>query len=102
MPVLDKINQAENQADELRAKAKLEVAEMLEQNNKDNIKKMQSMIDEAKNEIKNLNKQTQNHLRELEVNTKEDCEKQNQADSILAKTHLDETVDFILRKVTDS
>ena len=29
-------------------------------------------------------------------------EKLNKEDSVLAKTHLDETVDFILRKVTDS
>lgn len=102
MPVLDKINKAETQADELRVKAKMEVAEMLEQNNQDNMIKVQQMMDDAKNEIKHLNEETQNHLKQLELEAKEDCDKQNQADSILAKTHLDETVEFILRKVTDS
>ena len=102
MPVLDKIKKAETQADELRVKAKMEVAEMLEQNNQDNMIKVQQMMDDAKNEIKHLNEETQNHLKQLELEAKEDCDKQNQADSILAKTHLDETVEFILRKVTDS
>lgn len=102
MPVLDKIMKAEAQAESLREEAKNEVARMLDENNKDNTIKVQSMLEDAKNEIKRLNDETVNHLKQLEVEAKEECEKLNKEDSVLAKTHLDETVDFILRKVTDS
>lgn len=102
MPVLDKIMKAEAQAESIREEAKNEVARMLDENNKDNTIKVQSMLEEAKNEIKRLNDETTNHLKQLEADAKDECVRLNEADSVLAKTHLDETVDFILRKVTDS
>lgn len=102
MPVLDKINKAEAKSEELRQNAKAEVSKMLEENSIKNNQMVDQMINDAKAEIKKMNEETQNHLRTLEAQAEEDCRTQNNADAVLAKTHLDETVDFILRKVTDS
>lgn len=102
MPILDKIKEAESIAEEIRAKAKQDVSIILEEVVKNNTVTTEKMIEDAKNEIKKLNEENSKMLLEMEVNSKLNIEFNANISKQLANTHLDEIVDFILKKVIDS
>jgi vacuolar-type H+-ATPase subunit H len=102
MPILDKIKEAEVLAEEIRVNAKKEVSLMLEEAAKENSEATKKMLEEAKDEVKKLNEVNSSYLKELSNQSNAEIEATNAANEKLAKVHLNETVEFILKKVIDS
>lgn len=102
MPVLDKVKEAENQAETCKVKAKEEVDQMLEAVAKENSEIVQSKMEQAKKQIENLNQDAKMQMLALEKKNADECQSINQQDEKIAQSHLDETIDFILKKVIDS
>ena len=102
MPVLDKIKEAEISAENLRVEAKNKVQVLLDDTNRLNNETTQKMIEDAKVEISKMNVENEAYLAKLEQEKFNECEELIKASEELAKTHLNETVDFILRKVIAS
>ena len=102
MPILDKIKEAEQIAEEIRVKAKKEVSLMLEEAAKSNSETSKNMLDAAKEKIKELNEANDKYLVELTNKSVADINAINDANEKLAQVHLNETVEFILKKVIDS
>lgn len=102
MPILDKIKEAEVLAEEIRVNAKKEVSLMLEEAVKENSEATKKMLEEAKDEVKKLNEENSSYLKELSNQSNAEIEATNAANQKLAQVHLNETVEFILKKVIDS
>lgn len=102
MPILDKIKEAERIAEESRVEARKEVSELISETNIKNAEISANMIDEAKIDIKKLNEENDKYISELTTNSIDECKKINDNNERLAKINLDETVEFILKKVIDS
>lgn len=102
MHVLEKIKEAEIVAENLRVEAKNKVQQLIDETNNTNSETTQKMIDEAKLEISKLNEQNEAYLAKLEKESLEECDHIIKASEELAKAHLNETVEFILKKVIAS
>ena len=102
MPILDKIKEAETLAEEIRVKAKKEVSLMLEEVERKNNETSSKMLSDAKDNVKHLNEENAKYLDELTEKSIAETKKVNEANEKLAQVHLNETVDFILKKVIDS
>lgn len=102
MPILDKIKEAETLAEETRVKAKKEVSLMLEEVERKNNETSSKMLSDAKDDVKHLNEENAKYLDELTEKSIAETKKVNEANEKLAQVHLNETVDFILKKVIDS
>lgn len=102
MPILDKIKEAETLAEEIRVKAKKEVSLMLEEVERKNNETSSKMLSDAKDDVKHLNEENAKYLDELTEKSIAETKKVNEANEKLAQVHLNETVDFILKKVIDS
>ncbi len=102
MPVLDKIKEAEKLAEDLKEEARKQVSEKLVEVNNKNFETTKQMFDDARLEIKKLNEENNNYLIELTNKSIAECQEINLANENLAKVHLNETVEFILKKVIDS
>ena len=88
MPILDKIKEAEQNAEEIRVKAKKEVSLMLEEAAKSNSETSKNMLDAAKEKIKELNEANDKYLVELTNKSVADINAINDANEKLAQVHL--------------
>ena len=75
---------------------------MLEEAAKENSEATKKMLEEAKDEVKKLNEENSSYLKELSNQSNAEIEATNAANEKLAQVHLNETVEFILKKVIDS
>lgn len=102
MPIIDKINEAEKQAQEIKENARNEVALMLDEVNKNNNNKVKEMTLKNNLEVEKLYNETKTKVLELTKEYEEQVKLVNNSTNKLAESHLDETVDFIIKKVIDS
>lgn len=102
MTILEKINETEQKAETIKLEAKQEVSEMLEKVNKDNLLKTEEMMNEAKRQVQKMYEENDNIIKELVAASVKESDEINTNNQNLAKIHLNETVDFIMKKVIDS
>ena len=102
MTILEKINETEQKAETIKLEAKQEVSEMLEKVNKDNLLKTEEMMNDAKKQVQKMYEENDIIIRELVDASVKESDKININNQNLAKIHLNETVDFIMKKVIDS
>lgn len=102
MTILEKINETEQKAETIKLEAKQEVSEMLEKVNKDNLLKTEEMMNEAKRQVQKMYEENDNIIKELVAASVKESDEINTSNQNLAKIHLNETVDFIMKKVIDS
>ena len=102
MTILEKINETEQKAETIKLEAKQEVSEMLEKVNKDNLLKTEEMMNEAKRQVQKMYEENDIIIKELVDASVKESDKININNQNLAKIHLNETVDFIMKKVIDS
>ncbi len=102
MPIIDKINEAEKQAQEIKENARNEVALMLDEVNKNNNNKVKEMTLNNNLEVEKLYNETKTKVLELTKEYEEQVKLVNNSTNKLAESHLDETIDFIIKKVIDS
>lgn len=102
MTILEKINETEQKAETIKLEAKQEVSEMLEKVNKDNLLKTEEMMNDAKKQVQKMYEENDIIIKELVDASVKESDKININNQNLAKIHLNETVDFIMKKVIDS
>ena len=102
MTILEKINETEQKAETIKLEAKQEVSEMLEKVNKDNLLKTEEMMNEAKRQVQKMYEENDSIIKELVATSVKESDEINTNNQKLAKIHLNETVDFIMKKVIDS
>lgn len=102
MTILEKINEAEQKAETIKLEAKQEVSEMLEKVNKENLLKTEEMMNEAKRQVQKMYEENDSIIKELVATSVKESDEINTNNQNLAKIHLNETVDFIMKKVIDS
>ncbi len=102
MTILEKINETEQKAETIKLEAKQEVSEMLEKVNKDNLLKTEEMMNEAKRQVQKMYEENDSIIKELVATSVKESDEINTNNQNLAKIHLNETVDFIMKKVIDS
>lgn len=102
MTILEKINETEQKAETIKLEAKQEVSEMLEKVNKDNLLKTEEMMNEAKRQVQKMYEENDIIIKELVDASVKESDKININNQNLAKIHLNETIDFIMKKVIDS
>ncbi len=102
MTILEKINETEQKAETIKLEAKQEVSEMLEKVNKDNLLKTEEMMNDAKKQVQKMYEENDIIIKELVDASVKESDKININNQSLAKIHLNETVDFIMKKVIDS
>lgn len=101
MSIIEKIKEAEDKADKIREDAALEVSKMLEETEKENKEKILQLYENAKQKIKDeknecykkidkLKEEKDTKLKEIENNL-----------TNIYKQHLDETIDYIMKKVME-
>lgn len=102
MTILEKINETEQKAETIKLEAKQEVSEMLEKVNRDNLLKTEEMMNEAKRQVQKMYEENDSIIKELVATSVKESDEINTNNQNLAKIHLNETVDFIMKKVIDS
>ena len=102
MTILEKINETEQKAETIKLEAKQEVSEMLEKVNKDNLLKTEEMMNDAKKQVQKMYEENDIIIKELVDASVKESDEINTNNQNLAKIHLNETVDFIMKKVIDS
>lgn len=102
MTILEKINETEQKAETIKLEAKQEVSEMLEKVNKDNLLKTEEMMNEAKRQVQKMYEENDSIIKELVATSVKESDEINTNNQNLAKIHLNETIDFIMKKVIDS
>ena len=102
MTILEKINETEQKAETIKLEAKQEVSEMLEKVNKDNLLKTEEMMNDEKKQVQKMYEENDIIIKELVDASVKESDKININNQNLAKIHLNETVDFIMKKVIDS
>lgn len=102
MTILEKINETEQKAETIKLEAKQEVSEMLEKVNKENLLKTEEMMNEAKRQVQKMYEENDSIIKELVATSVKESDEINTNNQNLAKIHLNETVDFIMKKVIDS
>ena len=102
MTILEKINETEQKAETIKLEAKQEVSEMLEKVNKDNLLKTEEMMNDAKKQVQKMYEENDSIIKELVATSVKESDEINTNNQNLAKIHLNETVDFIMKKVIDS
>lgn len=102
MTILEKINETEQKAETIKLEAKQEVSEMLEKVNKENLLKTEEMMNEAKRQVQKMYEENDSIIEELVATSVKESDEINTNNQNLAKIHLNETIDFIMKKVIDS
>lgn len=102
MSIVEKIKETELEAEQIKTKATEEVKAMLDETVSMCILKSSKSLEEAKEKIALLNKETLEKINQIEKKKLEDAEKFNQEEAKLAKTHEEEAIDFIYKKVIES
>lgn len=101
MSIIEKIKETEDKADKIREDATLEVSKMLEKTEIENKEKILQLYENAKQKIKDekneclkridkLKEEKDTKLKEIENNL-----------TNIYKQHLDETIDYIMKKVME-
>lgn len=102
MSIIEKIKVTEEKADKIKEEASLEVSKMLDEVNLKNKELVKNMYDAAKKSIELEYKNTLSQIEKIKELKLDECQKINDSNRKIAKAHLNETVDFILKKVIDS
>lgn len=102
MTIIEKINEAEQKADAIKQKAKQEVSDMLEELNHTNNQKVNAMMNDAKSQVQKMYDDNDRILQNLTDISNQECNQINTYNQQLATLHLNETIDFIMKKVIDS
>lgn len=102
MNIINKIKETEAKAERIKEAATLEVSKMIEETNSSNKQKVFEMLENAKLQIKEENNLTILKIEKIKQSKEDECQEINNINRKIANTHLDETVDFIIRKVIDS
>ena len=102
MTILEKINEAETKAEAIKQKARQEVSEMLDELNHTNNQKVKQMMDDAKSQVARMYDDNEKIIKNLTEISNQECNQINTYNQQLAALHLNETIDFIMKKVIDS
>ncbi len=102
MSLIERIKETESQAETIKADAQKEVEAMLIKVKQENERTIQEMYNELDIEIQTLKQETLEKIAMLESNRQEECQLLCSKYETLSKNHLDETVDFIIKKVITS
>lgn len=102
MSIIEKIKMTEEKSDKIKEDASLEVSKMLDEVNLKNKELVKNMYEDAKKNIELEYNKTLSQIEKIKESKLDECQRINDSNRKIAKAHLNETVDFILKKVIDS
>lgn len=102
MSLVERIKETEQKAEEIKICAEKEVEEMIAKANQENEELVNQMLAQTNDQIRKQNQETLEIIKNLEKKSQIRCEEICNQSVTSANNHLEETVEFIIKKVIAS